>query len=133
MFTGRIGAADYWKAVALLTIVGVGLAIVSNLIAYFWLFQEDHVSQWFLWTLGVGVLEFGVLPLVWATFVLGLSIRRLHDLNQPAWMVFAFVAIVPWLVIGFWPGKREPNDYGAPLKYRHPWAAIVGRWEFKTS
>lgn len=78
MFSGRISVADYWKA--LLLLVGVYLLVVFLSGVISGIVQDFYV----------GIELVSLFPVILFIFVIGLNIRRGHDLNFSG----LFIAIV---------------------------------------
>jgi len=156
MFKGRIGRADYWKAIVLL------LAILIVFYAIFFGALYAHINA-FLFA-GIA-FAFGIGMFIVAFVQLGLSVRRFHDFNlswgfilllillsvipttywhltisqtislstpppEPIWLItWQILLIIISLGTTLWPGTPGVNKYGAPEKYRSWWAALVGKHE----
>ncbi len=47
---------------------------------------------------------------------LGLSVRRLHDINRSGWWIFLWlIPVVGWIILLIWylkPSQPVPNEYG---------------------
>jgi len=166
MFNGRIGVADYWKAVLvfviILLVVGIGGGVIFLFIGSALLKTLPITGIGGIFAALFGVFIFAAIPMVVMSIVglvwsVGLQIRRLHDLGLSGWIVLGLWIIngiififgrtgtgtglaiyAPWalammaifgiigLGIMLWPGKPEPNSYGAPVAYRSWWAALMG-------
>lgn len=61
--------------------------------------------------------HFGVLSLFFYTFLLSLTIRRLHDSNRSAWyvlvMLLPIIGTIWFVILIFLPGTKGKNNYGA--------------------
>ena len=102
-FQGRAARPEYWWWVLFIVIVSVVLGFVDGL-----LFGANAS--------GVGILG-GLFTL--ATFLpgLGVSVRRLHDVDKSGWwLLIAFIPIIGALVLLFFvvqAGTPGPNRFGA--------------------
>ena len=93
MFKGRIGRADYWKAILLVILIIIPLYAV-----YFGFLFLDRGSYLIL---AAASFVFPACLFTIAIFELGLSVRRFHDLNLSGWwfLVFILLSIIPY---GYW-------------------------------
>ena len=98
-FSGRAMRSEYWWYVLFVVIVAVVLAIIDNLVIGASLLG----SIWSLATL---------LP------SLGVSVRRLHDLDKSGWwLLLGFIPLIGALVLLYWfcqPGTPGDNRFGPP-------------------
>ena len=94
--SGRASKAEYWRAVGWWSLMVMGLVVLS---------------------MGPPLLDLIVLLLyagsVWPMLV-ALPIRRLHDINKPAWL--AFIPIIGFIHL-FTQGDEGPNRYGPPSDF----------------
>ena len=99
-FTGRVTRKQY--------LISFGILWLAALVIV--LLQELHRLT--------EILSFP-LCIEFALVLFSLHIRRLHDLNQPGWVLIGFFIpianIILLIYILFWPGKDEKNKYGNRL------------------
>jgi uncharacterized membrane protein YhaH (DUF805 family) len=100
-FQGRARRKEYWFFVLFNTI---GLVIAMVLDAVF----------------GTEVLFYALYILAIALPVLGVSIRRLHDIGRSGWWyLIVCIPIIGFLVLLYWftqDGEMQANQYGQPSK-----------------
>ena len=101
-FSGRANRSEYWYWTLPVVIINVVLGIVDE-------------------SLNPGT-EFGALS--WVTMIvflasilptLGVSIRRLHDIDRSGWWFLLWFTLVGGLVLIYWacqPGTAGPNPFG---------------------
>lgn len=101
-FDGRAGRAEFWWFVLAIWVVEV---ILLGLISV--IFNGGFLGNtlWFIvWIIG-------------ALAYLSVGIRRLHDVNQSAWMIiFAFLGCLVIIPVIFWvqPSNPGDNQFGPP-------------------
>jgi uncharacterized membrane protein YhaH (DUF805 family) len=97
VFAGRTSRREYWKFVLVNIIIGVVLAIVSNII------RDPGVIQTLFLLANV-------------VFGLAVAIRRLHDADLSGW--WALIGLIPILgavalvILLILPGRPTENRYG---------------------
>lgn len=102
--------------VVLTTLIGVGAALA------FAFFGHPRDAAGILGAVWLG--ETGLFLLAFAIGHLSVSIRRLHDQNQP-WIRYLFtliplVGLVYWAMLAFRRGSDGENDYGHDPRYPAP-------------
>ena len=94
-FEGRATRAEFWWFFLFNVIVSVVLNIFGPKIG-------GTLSG--IWSLAI------LLP------YLGLSVRRLHDINKSGWlMLLGLIPIIGWIILIYWwaqPGDTSENQYG---------------------
>jgi uncharacterized membrane protein YhaH (DUF805 family) len=101
--TGRARRPEYWWFVLFVALVGLVLTGVEGLVMHRAMGSYGFLSG--LWNL--------------ATFLpaLGVSIRRLHDVDRSGWwLLIAFVPVIGVLVLLYWyvqKGTEGTNQFGA--------------------
>ena len=116
-FSGRSGRREFWLFTLFLWAVYLAAFLFVVAIAV----VDDDLSD-----VAVGVMLVVCLLFWLATIVPGvaLSVRRLHDIGQPGWLMallalaIAFFSIFGWIaymIVMSLPGKREENRWGPPL------------------
>lgn len=109
-FEGRIGRLQYLAlAVALPVAIFVSLLIIGELLVAI---AEDLVIAM------LPLYAAALILLLWIGLAAG--VRRAHDLGYSGWVMLLglvplFGVAVPLLLL-FWPGQGETNDYG-PGRY----------------
>ncbi|MEK9177170.1 MAG: DUF805 domain-containing protein, partial [Patescibacteria group bacterium] len=102
MFTGRIGAADYWKATLVYVVCSIGLLVLGLALSFAILFAVTafatpaSMGSLLLWVVIaplVGWIPSFIGSIYLAAASIGLQVRRFHDLNVTGWAVGLF-----WLV-----------------------------------
>ena len=103
-FSGRATRAEYWYWVVPVVIINIVLGVIDQ-------------------TLNPGS-QMG--PLSWVTMIvffasilptLGVSIRRLHDIDRGGQWFLLWFTLVGGLVVIYWacqPGTAGPNSFGKP-------------------
>jgi uncharacterized membrane protein YhaH (DUF805 family) len=95
-FEGRSSRKQYWMFTLYYFIIAIVLGIVTGIV---------HLE--FLGT---------ILSLALLLPSLGLSFRRLHDINKSAWwLLISFVPLLGWLILIYFavqPGDKGDNQYG---------------------
>ena len=101
-FTGRARRAEYWWFGLFLLIVGVGLSVIEAV-----LFGRAMGHYGFL---------SGIFNLAAFLPSLGVSIRRLHDVDRSGWwLLILLIPLVGTLLVLYWfvqRGTVGPNRYG---------------------
>src|SRR3989344_8056100 len=116
LFAGIIGVALLAFIPALIAgifgfFVGLGLQIRR--------LHDLNLSGWIVlifWVLTGAVYTFGGA---------GTSPSGIPQYAPWAWALIG-IGSLAWLAISLWPGKPDPNAYGAPVVYRTWWAALIG-------
>jgi uncharacterized membrane protein YhaH (DUF805 family) len=101
-FTGRARRPEYWWFVLFVVLVGVVLTGVESVVMHRPMGQYGFLSG--LWNLAT------FLPL------LGVSIRRLHDVDRTGWWLLLGFTLIGGLILLYWyvsRGTVGPNEYGA--------------------
>ena len=101
-FDGRIRRMGWW-------IAGIAVSIISSLFDN--VVNEDSYIIALLVFLSVGI--------VFWLIGLSISVRRWHDHNKSGWWVLInLIPVIGWIyslvMLGFMPGDRGYNNYGAP-------------------
>lgn len=101
-FDGRIRRMGWW-------IAGIAVSIVSTLFDN--VVDEDSNI--------IALLVFLAVGIVFWLIGLSISVRRWHDHNKSGWWVLInLIPIIGWIyslvMLGFMPGDRGHNNYGAP-------------------
>ena len=135
MFQGRIGVTDFWKAYAISFAISIYFGVINEIFSS--LPKELSI-------IGLVLILLMLIPglIVWLASI-GLTVRRLHDLNLSGWWslaplalfvlpllsllypaasllvfilcVIAFLGFIVYL--SFFPGKPTENKYGSQVKY----------------
>ena len=111
--------------------MGFGKAVTTGFIKYFNFSDRACRSEFWYWTLFVAILGIGAALIDLkldtqfisaafdvATFIpsLAISVRRLHDLDEPGWWVLiSFIPILGGIALLIWfviKGTDGPNQYG---------------------
>jgi len=53
---------------------------------------------------------------LWAYLAMCAAVKRMHDINWPAWGVIVLPAMFTWLFLGLVGGNKFENNYGPPPK-----------------
>lgn len=110
VFSGRARRAEYWWYTLLILIGTIVLAIVDVAV----------VGVEAMDTYGVGPLT-GLFALATLLPSLGVSIRRLHDLDKSGWwLLLAILPLIGGLILLFWyvqRGTTGDNSYGPDPLY----------------
>jgi len=104
VFEGRSSAQEYWRYMGLYTALLFGSNFVRLAIEYFPAAATKISAILSLFQLLIS------LP------TLGLTFRRLHDVNKSAWWQLLFITIVGIIPITYWLAKKsfpDENKYGA--------------------
>ncbi len=154
MFQGRIGVKDFWKAYAIGFALNLFLGVIGEILVL--LPQEIAIVSFVL------LLAVLILSLIVFVAFLGLTVRRLHDLNHSGWWTFApigffalftasniflssqlifFPSLILFILaslgfviyISFFRGKLVENKYGAQGKYASWLRAYFGNQENEKS
>ncbi len=112
---GRASRSEYWWFTFFTALVWLGAAALSFSLFMSW----DSLSAF---------APGGLMVLVLGPPVIGVNVRRLHDLNMPGFLYFVFVAgcavpvaqglvFLAYVVVLSLPGTRGPNRHGSdPLQ-----------------
>ena len=146
MFEGGVGVADYWKGICIGFAINASLFLLNLILR---IVPSSFFVPAFIFYLIL------VLPyLVFAVASLGLTVRRLHDLNLSGWWsliplmfyifrltpetflsmsvlyhllpVYTLVFIGFFIYFSFFPGKPINNKFGSPMKYSSWLNAYLG-------
>jgi len=100
-FNGRARRSQFWYFVLMNIIVGMIVGVIQQM-------------------LSLGTMLSGLYTLAVFLPNLGLSVRRLHDVNRSGWwLLLAAIPIVGWIVLIYWDcveGTPGPNEYGPDPK-----------------
>jgi len=115
IFSGRVGRKGYLIGALyylLVEIVAFALvAILGGVSA-----NSSSGSQSMAPLVLIVTLIFGLLTLAMLPLILGLQIRRWHDVGQSGWLVLLnfvpFAGFIVLIVVLFIPGTPGPNQYG---------------------
>lgn len=102
-FRGRVGRAEFWRFIAVVSIVGILLGTVNALLV-------------------MAALDWPLAPvygLLIAYPYMAVLAKRWHDRDKSGWWVllqFVPVAGLLWILVecGFLAGNAGPNRFGAP-------------------
>jgi len=116
LFAGIMGVALLAFIPALIAgifgfFVGLGLQIRR--------LHDLNLSGW------VVLIFWGLTGAVYAFGGAGTSPSGIPQYAPWAWALIG-IGSLAWLAISLWPGKPDPNAYGAPVSYRTWWAALIG-------
>ena len=133
-FSGRIGRAQFWYYVLVYVVIGIGVAIVGNLIAmgapfrglYGLLLLLPNVGMtarrlqdtgrpgtW-AWLLAVPVAVMVLMALIAILAVITLGLGAIFFVLWPFLSLASFAAIVVLIYFCAQPGTPGPNEYGPP-------------------
>lgn len=85
---------------------------------FWWFFLFNVIVSLILNLFGpkVGTTLSGIWSLAILLPYLGLSVRRLHDINKSGWyLLVGLIPLVGWVLLVYWwaqPGERTENQYG---------------------
>lgn len=85
---------------------------------FWWFFLFNVIVSLILNLFGpkVGTTLSGIWSLAILLPYLGLSVRRLHDINKSGWyLLVGLIPLVGWVLLVYWwaqPGERIENQYG---------------------
>ncbi|HEX3809931.1 MAG TPA: DUF805 domain-containing protein [Rhizomicrobium sp.] len=100
-FQGRARRAEYWWYTLVYIVIYVILAIIQNI-------------------LGTGAILTGILSLALLLPSLGVSFRRMHDIDRSAWwLLLAFIPLIGAIILIYWfaqPGTAGSNQFGSDPK-----------------
>lgn len=95
-FNGRASRYEYWWFVVINIVFSCVCTLLDQLV-------------------GIAIFS-GLLSLALLLPGLGLSVRRLHDINKSGWwLLLALIPLVGWIVIIVWAaqkGDEAANDFG---------------------
>lgn len=119
LFQGRLSRGYYWKAVLLFAGLTIAVVVATSVafggIAVAFLLSSGVENS--LVVAIIGFILLGILYVVGLLVGIGLSVRRLHDLNLPGWLVLIGWALgVITTVFG-----RLSSDSPEHIAYA-PWA-----------
>lgn len=160
VFVGRISAKQFWLAGLLSAFIFVLLFFLIEITALPLFSIFSGVSFLSLPDLalaplstvllvGVGITMFAIPFVLYSILIIGLQIRRYHDLglSASAWISILLVIVVLMYVthenkgyllisciVGLlvaicilsWKGSHEPNEFGPPIPYDSVSAALIG-------
>ncbi len=124
LFQGRLSRIQFlltsiYFSLILAAIVLVVVAPAIVLGTYLEKYGTDSVLYQLV-VVGAGLLLLGMFQLIAVIIETSTIVRRLHDLNQPWWLIiFAVVPIINFLAAVYLlvaPGTKGANDYGNRLK-----------------
>ena len=104
---GRLGRQSYFLAAALMMVIQIFILVKAT--------QLDRNNETHMLTLGFGLIAFW---LVCAWAMLAMTIKRLHDINQPS--ILAVGLLMPMLnmvlliAMMAMPSYPESNEHGPP-------------------
>lgn len=100
-FQGRSSRSEYWWWVLFVAILSFGIGIVEGILG----FSMTAVQA-----------TSGILSLVLLLPGLGLSVRRLHDINKSGWWILlGLIPVVGGIVLIIWFARNsqmQDNQYG---------------------
>lgn len=109
IFGGRLNVRNFWLGI----IVGLVFVFIGAFVDGMVLFILDETQQ------ETGIIS-TIVFLLYFLFWISLSIRRMHDIGKPGWVLLGlFVPIVGTLlgiILGFFPGQNGDNQYGPQPK-----------------
>jgi uncharacterized membrane protein YhaH (DUF805 family) len=119
MFKGRLGVGQYWLSVLIMTVIQIVLSVGA--VAFYVLVIIPAVvdpREGFGLLAALGMLAYipfvAIIPLLpFLPFVIGLQVRRLHDINLSGWW-WLVMMIVSSLVSYIFP-LQNVSDAGAEL------------------
>jgi uncharacterized membrane protein YhaH (DUF805 family) len=95
-FEGRASRYEYWWYVVCLIAINIVCSIIDSII-------------------GMAIIS-GLVSLALLLPNLGLSVRRLHDINRSGWWILiSLIPVVGWIIILIWAiqkGDESANDFG---------------------
>jgi uncharacterized membrane protein YhaH (DUF805 family) len=99
VFVGRWNRGQYVGAVVGYTLVFIALCP----------FVYPHgLVDWSSYTLP----QIFIFPFLWAYLMTCAAVKRMHDINWPAWGVLVLPIMFTWLFLGLVGGNDGPNRYG---------------------
>src|SRR3989344_1144225 len=125
MFSGRISAAQYWKCALLLfilTLIATGVLVGGYyLLLLPMLLKSSGAGLGTILLLSIGGMFLAIIPvLIILPYIIGLQVRRFHDMGLTGWAVLALFVVV-WVVNFFLPAA----DYSGATAVILPIGAAV--------
>jgi uncharacterized membrane protein YhaH (DUF805 family) len=103
-FSGRSTRPEYWYWILPVVVINVVLGVVDE--------KLNPGTQ-------MGPLSWVTMIVVFALILptLGVSIRRLHDIDRSGWWFLLWFTLIGGVVVIYWacqPGTAGPNSFGEP-------------------
>ena len=99
-FSGRASRSEYWWFALFTFVLGMVLGLILGII-----FSDTMTN-----------ILTGIVNLALFLPSLGLSVRRMHDVDRSGWWVLInFIPVSGWLLYLYWaapPSKPTPNQWG---------------------
>ncbi len=99
-FSGRASRSEYWWFALFTFVLGMVLGLVLGII-----FSDTMTN-----------ILTGIVNLALFLPSLGLSVRRMHDVDRSGWWVLInFIPVIGWILYIYWaaqPSKPTPNQWG---------------------
>ena len=115
-FKGRARRKEYWMFVLVNAIILIACMVLDNMLGTVFMMDAGPLGEI---SLGYGWLYF-ICTLVHFIPVLGLVVRRLHDVGKSGWFYFIFlipiIGIIWLLVLYCTEGQKQDNKWGPDPK-----------------
>ena len=115
-FKGRARRKEYWMFVLVNTIIQIACMVLDNMLGTVFMMDAGPLGEI---SLGYGWLYF-ICTLVHFIPVLGLVVRRLHDVGKSGWFYLIFlipiIGVIWLLVLYCTEGQKQDNKWGPDPK-----------------
>ncbi len=136
-FSGRASRSEFWWAFLAECIVSMILYFLINVLSILGLILYHPLGSeyGFVTLLRIAVVNLPVIIIFLALLmpVLGVTIRRLHDIGKSGWYwLMGCIPVIGWIIMAYWlmqPSEMCENRYGkVPEVLTESWTKTVSRF-----
>lgn len=108
---GRIGRLDFFVRGIIIAFIAFLMTLLTGYM--FLVLTKLTGSQ------GLLIVAYTVVAIPHLIALISIGAKRLHDMNMSAWLLLLYlvpgVNAIWYLIMLFYPGKVEGNNYGSPM------------------